>query len=297
MKKIIYLFALIFVVPVVAMAQENTEEQNNDAPKTLFVYPQAPDTITSFQDRANYVIQRFWDNFNVSKPIVDVAAFDGAFQDYLNFFPHAHKTVVLNSIKSLMNKAQSNNANFLLIARCAEKNLYSSQAVFASDEAYMPFAEAVVKNKSIKKDIKEYYRQQIEKINQNMVGALCPELNVTGINGKKEKLSTLLGDKLTILFFNDGECFDCSLERLRLSTNVNINNLIAEGNLKVVCIAPKKYNKEWAEDAKTWADNWTIVASDDADKVFDLRISPCIYMLNEEKKIAEKNVTVNMLLR
>ena len=297
MKKILYFLAVILALPVMSVAQENADVQTSEAPKTLFEYPQAPDTITSFQDRANYVIQKFWDNFDVSKQITDLAAFDGAFQDYLNFFPHAHKTVVFNSIKSLMNKAQCNKTNFVLIAQCAEKNLYSPLAVFASDEAYLPFAEAVVKNASLKKEIRELYRKQIEKINQNMVGALCPELNVTGLDGKKGKLSELFGNELTILFFNDGECPDCSLDRIRLSTNVMINNLISEGKVKVVCISPKKYSKEWAEDAKTWADNWTIVASDDVANTFDLRISPCIYIINREKKIDEKNVTVNMLLR
>lgn len=297
MKKNIFIIVLFSVLSSLSvMAQDNVEGQY-EAPKTLFPYPQAPDTISSFQERANYVVIRFWDRFDVSKPIQDEVAFDKAFQDYLNFFPHAHKTVVVSSIKGLMNRAQSNKGNFMLIGRVAEKNLYSPQAVFASDEAYLPFAEAVVKNASLKKEIRELYRKQIEKINQNMVGALCPELNVTGLDGKKGKLSELFGNELTILFFNDGECPDCSLDRIRLSTNVMINNLISEGKVKVVCISPKKYSKEWAEDAKTWADNWTIVASDDVANTFDLRISPCIYIINREKKIDEKNVTVNMLLR
>ena len=296
MKKIIYILALI-IAPVVAVGRVNSEVLQQESPKTLFEYPQAPDTITSFQDRANYVIKRFWDNFDVSKPVKDEMAFEVAFCDYLNFFPHADKLVVLRSINDLMYKLQSNKSNFLLIGRLAEKNLYSSQAMFVSDEAYLPFAEAMVKNKSLKKNEREYYRKQIERINQNKIGALCPELDVTCVDGSKTKLSSLLGDKMTLLFFNDGECSDCVLARLRLSTNVLLNKLITDGELKIIYIYPKKYNKEWATEAATWADNWTIVATDDALKKFDVRQFPGIFILNEEKKIADKNVSVDFLLR
>lgn len=298
MKKIIFFISLILSSSSFAvMAQNNSDEQLQEAPKTLFPYPQAPDTIKSFQDRANFVIIRFWEKFDLSKHISDEAAFEGAFQDYINFFPHAHKTVVINSIKDLMNKAQSNKANFMLIGRLAEKNMYSPQAIFASDEAYLPFLEAMVRSKIVKKEDREYYKNQIQKINQNMLGSLCPELDVVDVNGVKLKLSSLLSDKTTILFFNDGECSDCMLGRLRLSTNVNLNTLISEGNIKIVCITPKKYSEQWASEARTWAENWSIVASEDADKIFDIRIAPSIFILDAEKKIAEKNILVDMIVR
>ena len=297
MRKIILLLSLILVATSLnVVAQDNTEVVQ-DKPKTLFTYPQAPDTIKEFQDRANYVVIRFWNNFDLSKPIADEVAFEGAFQDYLNLFPHAHKTVVINSIKDIMNKAQSNKANFMLIGRLAEKNLYSEQAVFASDEAYIPFVDAMLKSNLLKKNEKEYYKKQIVKINQNAYGAPCPELNVVGLDGDKMKLTSLLGDKATMLFFNDGDCSDCMFGRLRLSTNVTINSLVKEGALKIICIIPKKYSKELAEEVKGWADNWTIVTAEDATEVFDLRIAPSIYILNENKEIDNKNLSVEMVIR
>lgn len=297
MKKYIFIVVLFSVLSSLSvMAQDNVEGQY-EAPKTLFPYPQAPDTISSFQERANYVVIRFWDRFDVSKPIQDEVAFDKAFQDYLNFFPHAHKTVVVSSIKGLMNRAQSNKANFMLIGRVAEKNLYSPQAVFASDEAYLPFAEAMLESSLLKKKEKEYYKKQIKKINQNAIGAVCPELSVVGLDGDKQRLSELLGDKTTLLFFNDDETGNSMMARLRLSTNVTLNSMISAGELKIVCIVPKKYSRELADTVKTWADNWTIVTTESATEVFDLRISPSIFILNNEKKIESKNVPVEALIR
>ena len=296
-KNILILMLCMAVTPMLVAQKANDVVAENETPKTLFAYPQAPDTIKSFQDRANYVVIRFWDNFDLSKPIMDEVKFSEAFQDYLEFFPYAHKTVVVNSIRDLMNKAQSNKANLELLGRLAERYMYSEQAVFASDEAYLPFAEAMVKAKNLKKKLREYYANQIVKINQNTIGAICPELDVVTVGGEKRKLSELIGDKTTILFFTDGECIDCMISKVRLSTNVALNNLIEQGNVKVVCITPKKYTEEWASDARTWANNWEIVASEDVFDVFDVRMSPSVFVLNEQKCIVSKNITVDMLLR
>lgn len=297
MKRNILLVVLMMVMmPFVAVSQENTPVEP-EAPKSLFAYPQAPDTIKTFQERANYVVIRFWNNFDLSKPIQDETAFEKAFIDYLEFFQYAHKTVVLNSIKDLMNKAQSNKANFALIGELAEKNMYSDQAVFASDEAYMPFAEAMVRAKFLKKEERERYADQLKKINQNTIGAQCPDLEVVDLNGDKKKLSELLSDKMTLLYFTDGDCIDCMISKVRLSTSVAVNSLIKDGELKVVCITTKKYSKNWAEDARTWADNWTIVASDKAEDVFDLRINPSVFMIDAKKTIINKNLTADDLLK
>ncbi len=297
MKKNILISLLTIVLAVMSMTAQENAQIYNEAPKTLFPYPQAPDTIRSFQERANYVVTRFWDNFDVSKPIQDESAFDMAFQDYLDFFPHAHKTVVVSSIRGLMNKAQSNKANYILIGKLAEKNIYSPQAVFASDEAYLLFVEEMIKSSVLKKKEKKYYKEQIKKINQNTIGALCPELNVVNVDGEKMKLKDLLGDKVTLLFFNDGECTDCMMARLRLSTNVDLNGLIANGEMKVICVVPKKYTSELASEIKKWADNWTIVTAENVAEVFDLRLSPSIFILNNEKKIEAKNVPIEALIR
>ena len=297
MKKNILLLMFLMAMTPIMVAQNANEVEGVEAPKTLFEYPQAPDTIMSFQDRANYVVIRFWNKFDLSKPIKDEAAFEQAFQDYLDFFPYAHKTVVVNSVRDLMNKAQSNKVNFELLGRLAERNMYANDAIFPSDEAYLPFAEAMVKSKSIKKKDREYYAKQIAKINQNAIGASCPELEVVTVDGERRKLSKLIANTMTILFFNDGDCIDCMISKLKLSTSVPLNNLIAQGKVKVVCITPKKYTAEWAADARGWASNWDIVASEDAMDVFDIRISPSVFVLDEQKCISHKNITVEMLLR
>ena len=293
MRKLIFLVLMMMgVCALGAYAQGNDGEK-----KPLFAYPQAPDTIVSFQDRANYVVIRFWNKIDLSRPITDEPALETALQDFIGFFPYAHKTVVVNAIRDLMNKAQSNKTNFAMIGRLAEKNMYSDEAIFASDEAYLPFAEAMVRSKQMKKNEREYYAKQIEKINRNALGAVCPDMEVVDVNGTKKRLIELAGDSTTVLFFNDGKDVDNMIARARLSTSVWVNELIASGRVKVVCVTPAKYSEEWATEARTWANNWEIVAGEKAKEVFDIRVTPSVFILNADKQIVDKNVLVDALIR
>ena len=111
------------------------------------------------------------------------------------------------------------------------------------------------------------------------------------VDGSKKKLSEIKG-KMVFLFFNDADCGDCSIARLRLSTDVTLNRLIDAGEVVVVCVYMGKYSDEWAEKAKTDSDKWIIGANDDVIEKYDLRIQPSIYILDQNKIILDKNINV-----
>ena len=291
MKKILSSL-LVFLASVgFAFAQDTAVEQ----PKTMFEYPIINDTIKSFEKRANIFVSKFWDNCNLSRPITDKEGFEAAFVDYVTFFRYAHKNIVKSSVNNLMNKAQSNMANFWMIADAAEKYLYSNDAVLISDEAYMLFLNDIVRSTNVKKSEKERYKHQIMKINGNQLGMVAPEVKMVDVNKDKVELKEITAPT-TFLFFNDPGCEDCSLARLRLSTNVVLNQLIKENQVAFVCIYPAEYNDEWVAEAKQYTDTWIVVAAEDADEYYDLRNSPTIYALDRDKKIMSRTVTVEEIL-
>ena len=271
-----------------ANAQQETAVQ---APATMFPYPVAPDTISTLEGRTNYIVSKFWDNFNLSKHIADSAAFDGAFRDYITFFKFAHRNIVFSSIKQFMNRAQSNQANFIMIMEIAEKALYSPGAEYWSDEAYLPFAKAFVESKKVKNVYKLRYRAQIKKIEQNQKGAIAPDFTFVTPDKQKRRFAEVTGCPI-LLFFNDPDCSDCSIARLRLSTDVALNRLIDEGQIKVVSIMPYEYSREWAEDARNYSDKWIIGASEEAGDNYDIRYSPSFYLLDKDHKIVDKNINL-----
>ena len=139
------------------------------------------------------------------------------------------------------------------------------------------------------------YQAQIKKIKQNQKGVVAPDFTYTMPDKQKGKLSDVK-DCPILLFFNDPDCSDCSIARLRLSTNVTLNRLIDEGQIKLLCIMPEGYTREWAEDARNYSDKWIVGASEEAGDNYDIRYSPSFYLLDKDHSIVDKNINLDTVM-
>ncbi len=291
MKHILLIFtSLMFFVPRLSAQVQLAEQQ----PGTLFAYPLAPDSCSTLEERCNFIITHFWDNFDVSKPITDEVALEATFRDYVDFFRYAHRNVVMSSVRDLMNKAQSNAANLQKLGEVAERALYSPQAEYWRDEVYIAFAQPLAANKKLPREVRDRYARQLGAINSAQVGSVL-DIEYVGLDGLKHRLSELPETKATILFFVDGST-DSSIGRLRLSTDVSLNALLASGEASLVCLCLNKYSADWATVAAGYADNWVIGCSDEIAGTLDLRSLPCCYVLDAQHAIADKSLPVEGLL-
>lgn len=285
---------LMLLASSAVQAQENATDTQDNKPKTLFPYPVAPDTIKNFQDRVNYIVPHFWEKYDLSKPITDLPGFNGAFRDYIGFFRFCHRNVAVASVRDFINKVQSNIANLEKVAQLAELNLFSIHAEYWSDEIYVQIMTAITANKALKAEMRNYYAKQLERVNFTQPGADLSQFTFTDTNGDKKKIGDIEADNLLVLITRPDNSDD-SFQRVRLSTDVTLNQVIATGKVKVLSITAGKYSKEWAHSARDFADNWTIGASADfaADGPFDIRFMPNIILLDKDKKLLQKNIAID----
>ena len=294
MKK---LFLLALIVACMPWNSVNAQESNEvQAPATLFAYPVAPDTIKTFENRVNYIVDNFWGNYDLSKPIADLNAFNGAFRDYLGFLRYCHRTVAISSVRDFLFKAQTNKANFEKIAMLAEMGLYNVGAEYWSDEIYTEFLKSVIGNKQLKQDMRKYYAKQMERINRTQLGASLADVTYTDADGKKVSIADIEADMVMIFITLDSDA-DQSFQRVRLSTDVAINSILDSGKVKLLCLSPEKYSKEWAHNAKGYAQNWLVGACPElsVEGDYDVRYTPSFIILDKDKNIIQKNVDLEAI--
>ena len=294
MKK---LFLLALIVACMPWNSVNAQESNEvQAPATLFAYPVAPDTIKTFENRVNYIVDNFWGNYDLSKPIADLNAFNGAFRDYLGFLRYCHRTVAISSVRDFLFKAQTNKANFEKIAMLAEMGLYNVGAEYWSDEIYTEFLKAVIGNKQLKQDVRKYYAKQMERINRTQLGASLASVTYTDADGKKVSIADIEADMVMIFITLDSDA-DQSFQRVRLSTDVAINSILDSGKVKLLCLSPEKYSKEWAHKAKGYAQSWLVGACPElsVEGDYDVRYTPSFIILDKDKNIIQKNVDLEAI--
>jgi len=272
-------------------AQDQLAERQ---PGTLFAYPLAPDTCSTLESRCNYIITHFWDHYDISKPITDDEAFENTFRDFVDFFRYAHRSIVMNTVRDFVNKAQSNTANLMKVGEVAERALYGTSAEYWSDEVYVAFAKPLAGNKALPKALRDHYAEQIGRINAVQVGATL-DFDYTGVDGVKHRLSELPASQSYILLFLDGGT-DSTIGRLRLSTDVALNALLDSGNTTLVCLSVNDFSTDWATAATGYADHWIMGCSADLARNLDLRVFPCCYILDGERTIVNKSLSVEGLM-
>ena len=290
MRRILLLFSALVLTGVVAVAQDQLAEQQ---PGTLFAYPLAPDTCSTLESRCNYIISHFWDNYDISKPITDVAAFETTFRDFVDFFRYGHRNVVLAAARDLVNKAQSNATNLQKLGEVAERALYGTEAEYWSDEVYVAFAKPLAASKQLPRDVRDHYAEHLARINAVQVGSVL-DFEYVGLDGLKHRLSELPDKTLILLFLDDST--DSMIGRLRLSTDVALNALLNEGETLMVCLSMNKYSADWASAAAGYADNWTIGCGENLARDLDLRVFPCCYVLDEQHTIVNKSLSIEGLM-
>ena len=290
MRRITLIIIALMLAGLRLSAQEQLAEQ---LPGTLFAYPMAPDTCSTLEARCNYIITHFWDNYDISKPIKDLETFENTFRDFVDFFRYGHRNVVMSTVRDFVNKAQSNTANLQRVGEVAERALYGTEAEYWSDEVYVAFAKALASSKKLPKDVRDHYGAQLARINAVQVGATL-DFEFIDTDGVKRRLSDYPAKSYLLLFVDDST--DSTIGRLRLSTDVALNALLDSGNSTLVCLSMNKYTSEWATAAAGYANNWIVGCNADLLKQLDLRAFPCCYVLDEQRTIVNKSLSVEGLM-
>lgn len=267
------------------------------AQTTLFTYPVAPDTCTTLESRCNYLVQHFWDNCELAKPIDNSkdSLLLEAMAAYLDVMrAGANVNLSITSIRDLMFKAQANQANYVKLMRAAEFLLYMRPTTLI-DDIYLAFAQSASNASWAKKDFKDYYKQQVTRINNTKLGSNIVDMDITLTDGTKTRLRSLLTAEVNLIFITDNGSTDSNFERTRLFTDLTVKQAIADGSLKVINIVAGDTPKPWDAKSLEYSSAWTVGASKGPMSLLDIRIMPCIIILDKDGNVQLKNLTVDAL--
>ena len=212
--------------------------------ENFFVYPTPPDSMSTLQQRADYYVSRFWDRCDFGAGVKNPHLVNKAFGDWISLMPHASADTVHAAIATLLSRFEKKGPETLLIASSAENWMWSDTASFISDEIYLPFAKAAATNKKISKADKARFAAQTKILESSGNGKIVPDFRFTRPDGSKGSMNEIGGSSV-LIFFNDLSDIDCNLARVRLGSDFNARELIASGQLTVIC---RVYTSDAADD-------------------------------------------------
>lgn len=168
----------------------------------------------------------------------------------------------------------------------AEKYLYEPNSPYYNEEMYAVFLEYVV----LKKSGYERYKNHYTSIAKNQIGSCAADFSFTYQNGEKGNLYDIKG-KFVVLFFYDPSCNECKqvkrvLANYRFAHEVVIMAIYIDQDVEL-----------WRKSE--CPDSWhNVYASDiDSKALYNIRALPTLYLLDEQKRVLLKDVSVERLVR
>lgn len=285
--------ALIGCVPL-AVAQESAPVQEDVDYGVMYVdplfeYPTAPEEITDFTGKCNWLVENFWNPLDLkTKEAVDQAKMNHAFQVYASTVQYADKGKVTASVDKLMKNLQKNPMLLYQMIKAAEENIYGPRAEVWIDELYVRMLRAALANKKFPKSKRPRYELQLAQLEGCLVGNAPKEFDFKRSNGENARYFPM--STPTVIIFGDPECDECRMGKLRMQANVAFSKAVADGKINVLFIIPDP-EEGWEKKAIDFPGNWTVGASDTVSDLYDIREVPEVYIIDSDGKVAFKHIT------
>ena len=282
MKKLIYLLILTFAF----CNSFNVKSQTVIEIKPLFEYPVAPEEMESLEEKCNYLVKNFWNNFDFkNKQPIDQYALNEAFGVFVTPMRYASGKEVDQAVDKLIGKISGNTMLLLQFTKAAEENLYGPRAEFWSDGLYIKFLETILKNKKLADNRKMKYRNQLDALQNSAVDKTAPSFDFTAPNGDRKTYFPM--STPTLLIFGDPDDTDWRLARLKLDSNFKLGDAIDKGKINILYIVPGE-TQNWQQNVSNYNSKWTVGESSDITTKYDTRLNPSIYIVGSDGKITDK---------
>lgn len=254
-----------------------------------FPYPAIPDTLRSVEQRAGYLSEHYWDNYNFadtlllkSKEVTEQGFVN--FIDILNRFNLdnaskgvAHKDIAQKGITRkditqqgiacFTRKAFSNAAAKERFENLIEHYLEDQLSPVRNDRVYLIFLEEMKNSPCFDETEKERIAFKIKTTNKNLPGDIAINFKFKDESGKEHLLSDYKDQKV-ILYFYDPDCENCHevsawLKQQTIPADIKVLKMIADNHISYM---------------------------------YSLKNMPTIFLLDKENKVILKDCTAQELI-
>lgn len=203
------------------------------------------------------------------------------------------------AIDLMLDKAKVNRTSFDYFIKQYEHYLYDGNSPMRNDVLYESVLRYLIKTDLLSGLEKEAYRPIYKLVLRNKEGQTAEDFSYELADGKKQKLSDTKA-KYTFLIFYDPDCSHCKETIHQLRDTPQLVQLFTQLQVQVLAIDPWGDRTKWKNYQTELSYQW-INGFDSESKVlsfnlYDLKASPTIYLLDENKKVLLKDTYLQQVI-
>lgn len=280
---------------------QNTSEA--EAPKDTIkaiVMPAIPQMLTTPEQRAEFLVNHYWDNVNFADTnyIHHADITEQAWVDYCDILSHVSLSNAQQAIRKMIDRANADKKVFNYITDLADKYLYDPNSPMRNEEYYIPVLEAMVASPVLEEIEKVRPIARLKLAQKNRIHTKALNFTYTLASGAQGSLYQLNSDYI-LLFINNPGCHACAETIEALKNATAINALLKEKKLTILSIYPDEELDEWhkhlSEFPKEWINGYDKKLTIRDQQIYDLKAIPTLYLLNKEKIVLLKDATAETI--
>ncbi|WP_312185395.1 DUF5106 domain-containing protein [Sphingobacterium sp.] len=252
---------------------------------------------------ADSTLLHFWDKFDMQDTAQVKNPDEGEQQlaDFLGLLAKAPDSALRDqAVAHMMDRAKVNRTSFDYFIKQYEHYLYDGNSPMRNDISYESVLRYLIKTDVLTDLEKEAYRPIYKLVLRNKVGQKAEDFSFALADGTKQKLSDTKA-KYTFLMFYDPDCSHCKETIHQLRDTPQLVQLFDQLQVQVLAIDPWGDRAKWKAYQTELSDKW-INGFDSDSKVlsfnlYDLKASPTIYLLDENKKVLLKDTYLEPVIQ
>lgn len=263
--------------------------------------PTIPSALRTPHERAAYLLSHFWDSMDFADTLRSrqPAFMEQNLVNFLSLFPHAQTEARTEAVKSLMERAETDKAAYLLLAELAEKYLYTTSSPMQNEEHFIPFLEEITGNSLLDETEKSRFRFLLSAALKNRPGTMAADFTYLTPDSKQQTLYSLPVAHRLLLLFYDPDCLHCRETINALRTASRLQQLMKSGQLTVLAVCVGDDRDLWESSLKELPVSWLAgfdIGCIRKEERYLLPDMPVMYLLDEEKRVVKKEVSLHHLL-
>ncbi len=174
----------------------------------------------------------------------------------------------------------------------AETYLYDPASPYRDEEKYIIFLEQLIADPNVPEVKKIRPRHQLSLVLKNRRGEKATDFNYTTREGVSRSLYDTPVDSLLLVIFFDPECPHC------METMESAYAITREKNIPVLAVYTEGKEDVWGAMKDTLPPEWTVAIDCSgilANTLYDLIAMPTMYLLDADKQVLQKDITLQQL--
>jgi len=245
-----------------------------------------------------YYKEHFFDNFDLSSSgLLRTPLYQPKIDEYLDKLTFQHPDSIKKAADYLLSLSESNQETFrYIMVKLTTK--YETSKVMGMEEVFVYLAENYyLTGKAFwaDEDLVEKFRNRVNELKPNLIGAIAPDMILLDTLMRKVQLSQL-ESRFIVLYFYDPDCGHC-----KKTTPVlyELYKKIKGKGVEVMAACTVTDIEKWKKYVRTNKLDWVNVSDpyykSNFRAEYDIKTTPVIYILNNEKEIIAKRLGVEQI--